>query len=42
MATESGKKRIDSASRVIMASPRIIYQAYMNPEALVSWLPPEA
>jgi len=40
MATKSGKKRIDSASRVIMASPRTIYQAYMDPSALVSWLPP--
>jgi uncharacterized protein YndB with AHSA1/START domain len=41
MATESGKKRIDSASRVIRASPHDIYQAYMDPQALVSWLPPE-
>jgi uncharacterized protein YndB with AHSA1/START domain len=41
MATESGKTRIDSASRVVMASPRAIYQAYMDPEALVSWLPPK-
>jgi uncharacterized protein YndB with AHSA1/START domain len=41
MATESGKTRIDSASRVIRASPHDIYQAYMDPQALVSWLPPE-
>jgi uncharacterized protein YndB with AHSA1/START domain len=41
MATESGKKRIDSASRVIRASPHDIYQAYMDPQAMVSWLPPE-
>lgn len=33
--------RIDSASRVIMASPQTIYQAFLNPEALVSWLPPK-
>lgn len=41
MTNESGKKRIDSVSRVIKASPRTIYQAYMDPEALISWLPPE-
>jgi uncharacterized protein YndB with AHSA1/START domain len=41
MAPESGKKRIDSASKVIRASPHIIYQAYMDPEALVAWLPPK-
>ena len=40
MATESGK-RIDSASRVIKASPRSMYQAYVDPHALVSWLPPK-
>jgi len=41
MTNASGKKRTDSASRVIMASPRTIYQAFMDPEALISWLPPE-
>jgi len=41
MASESGEKRIDSASRVIRASPRVIYQAYMDPEAPVRWLPPK-
>lgn len=41
MKNESGKKRVDSASRVIRASPRTLYQAYMDPEALISWLPPE-
>ncbi len=35
------KKRMDSASRVIRASPQTIYQAFMDPEAWVSWLPPE-
>jgi uncharacterized protein YndB with AHSA1/START domain len=40
MATGSGKTRIDCASRVVRASPRAIYQAYMDPDALVSWLPP--
>jgi uncharacterized protein YndB with AHSA1/START domain len=40
MTKASNKKRIDSASRVIKASPRTIYQAFLDPEALVSWLPP--
>lgn len=33
--------RIDSASRVILASPQTIYQAFLNPESLVLWLPPK-
>jgi uncharacterized protein YndB with AHSA1/START domain len=41
MSNASSKKRTDSASRVIMASPRTIYKAFVDPEALVSWLPPE-
>ncbi|GGJ44772.1 SRPBCC domain-containing protein [Virgibacillus salexigens] len=41
MANPSNNKRIDSASRVIMASPQTIYQSFINPEALVSWLPPK-
>ncbi len=41
MKNAFGKKRTDSASRFIMASPRTIYQAFLYPEALVSWLPPE-
>jgi uncharacterized protein YndB with AHSA1/START domain len=39
MTPEAGK-RIDSASRVIKALPQIIYQAYLNPDWLASWLPP--
>jgi uncharacterized protein YndB with AHSA1/START domain len=39
MTTEAGR-RVDSASRLIKASPRSIYQAYMDPQALISWLPP--
>lgn len=38
--SERAGKRVDSVSRVIKASPRDIYQAYMDPEKLVSWLPP--
>ncbi|WP_077603416.1 SRPBCC family protein [Oceanobacillus sojae] len=40
MAKESSSRRIDTASRVIMASPQNIYQAFVNPKALISWLPP--
>jgi uncharacterized protein YndB with AHSA1/START domain len=40
MAAEA-VRRIDSASRVMNASPQSIYQAYIDPEALVSWLPPQ-
>ncbi|MFM1651462.1 SRPBCC family protein [Brevibacillus sp. B_LB10_24] len=41
MTNESSKKRTDSASRVIKASPQNIYKAFMDPEALISWLPPK-
>jgi len=40
MVTKSGTKRTDFASRIIRASPRSIYQACMDPQALISWLPP--
>ncbi|GEN85776.1 SRPBCC domain-containing protein [Oceanobacillus sp. FSL W8-0428] len=40
MAKESSNRRIDSASRLIMASPQTIYQAFVSPKALISWLPP--
>lgn len=33
--------RIDSASRMIAATPKTIYDAFMNPISLRSWLPPE-
>jgi uncharacterized protein YndB with AHSA1/START domain len=41
MTSESNKKRIDSATRVIKASPETLYKAFVNPKALVSWLPPK-
>lgn len=41
MTNASSKKRTDTASRVIMASPSTIYQAFLNPKALASWLPPK-
>ena len=34
-------KRIDLASRLIQASPSIIYAAFTKPETLVQWLPPK-
>ncbi|RBP89932.1 uncharacterized protein YndB with AHSA1/START domain [Cytobacillus firmus] len=33
--------RRDTASRIIMAEPKTIYQAFLNPKSLVSWLPPK-
>ncbi|SHM78902.1 SRPBCC family protein [Gracilibacillus kekensis] len=41
MNDKSNKPRIDSASRVIKASPQTIYKAFVDPNALVSWLPPK-
>lgn len=41
MTNASNKKRTDSASRVIKASPQTIYEAFVDPESLVSWLPPK-
>jgi uncharacterized protein YndB with AHSA1/START domain len=34
-------KRVDQASRVIKASPQTIYRALLDPEAIVSWRPPD-
>lgn len=34
-------RRTDSATRVIAASPQAIYQAFLDPKAWVTWLPPE-
>lgn len=33
--------RIDTVSKVIAVSPHTLYQAFMDPDALVKWLPPE-
>ncbi|WP_260842634.1 SRPBCC family protein [Siminovitchia fortis] len=33
--------RIDSASRIIKTVPQTAYQAFMDPKALVTWLPPK-
>jgi len=32
--------RIDSASRLIPASPENVYRAFANPDALAKWIPP--
>jgi len=41
MATELGKPGTLCISRTIRASPQAIYQAFLNPEAVASWRPPE-
>ena len=40
MATKSGQERSTRVSRIIKAPRRTIYQAFLDPQALVSWLPP--
>lgn len=40
MTDTHGRGRPDSASRIIAPSPQVIYQAFVDPDALVSWLPP--
>lgn len=34
-------RRTDTASRVIKAAPDVLYRAFLDPAALVQWLPPE-
>lgn len=41
MADTSQGRRTDTASRVIAAELAVIYRAFLDPEALVEWLPPE-
>lgn len=41
MKNNSTNGRIDSACRVILTSPQTIYQAFLNPDKLVLWLPPK-
>jgi uncharacterized protein YndB with AHSA1/START domain len=40
MVTEPARKTGTCVSRIIKAPRRTIYQAFLDPEALVSWLPP--
>ncbi len=34
-------RRIDTASRIVPAPPAAVYRAMLDPDTLVSWLPPE-
>ena len=38
--TESNQKRVGIITKEIAVRPAVIYQAILNPEALVMWLPP--
>lgn len=38
---QSNKKRVDRVLKETAASPSTVYQAILNPDALVSWLPPD-
>jgi uncharacterized protein YndB with AHSA1/START domain len=41
MATESGRESGTCVSRIIKAPRRKLYQAFLDSEALVAWLPPK-
>jgi uncharacterized protein YndB with AHSA1/START domain len=41
MTDVSRRRRSDSVTRVIAASPQAIYRAFLDPRAWVKWLPPE-
>ncbi len=41
LMNQLNERRTDRVSKKIAASPSTIYQAILNPDALVSWLPPE-
>lgn len=41
MANAVGGKRTDSGSRLIKASAQTIYRAFLDPEAVASWRPPQ-
>ncbi|WP_238404335.1 hypothetical protein [Paenibacillus paridis] len=41
MSNVSNEKRIASASRVSKSSSQTIFKAFVDPDALVSWLPPK-
>lgn len=36
----TGQKRVDTASRVIQASPETLYQAFLNPSDVMAWKAP--
>ncbi|GES48706.1 toxin [Rhizobium sp. NBRC 114257] len=41
MSKASDGKRTDTASRIIRSTPHAIFKAFLDPEALASWLPPK-
>lgn len=41
MGKHAEEERIDRASRVILASPRSLFRAFLDPEMLASWRTPE-
>ena len=41
MRNYSNTGRIDTVSRIIDASSQTLYQAFMDPDSLIKWLPPE-
>ncbi|WP_072385612.1 SRPBCC family protein [Hyphomicrobium sp. CS1BSMeth3] len=41
MMNMTAKGRTDRAARIVKASPQTIYRALVDPDALVSWLPPK-
>lgn len=41
MAHSSGTDRITQVSRGINTPPEVIYQAFLDPDALATWLPPD-
>ena len=41
MTNSAAQGRIDRVSRLIKASPQSIYRALIDPDALMSWLPPK-
>lgn len=40
MSNTTSAERVDQASRIILATPKAIYQAMLDAEALASWRPP--
>ena len=40
MADRTNERRTDRASRVIAAPPEAIFRAFLDPAALIAWLPP--
>jgi uncharacterized protein YndB with AHSA1/START domain len=41
MLNKNTKRRADTASRKISATPQTIYEAFLNAEAVVAWRPPQ-